>query len=215
MLLDPVILLCLLCFSLRTTSTSIFPSLSSRFFFFLMIRRPPRSTLFPYTTLFRSHGAADVVVMPEDLDEGDDLAVVEYRERDAEVREVPDPALGAVDVVVKVDVAGPHGGEREVPHHRLHERGVGSSGELAAAPVMDAGPEVARLADHRGARRALDGRLHFRLHGGQRPLDDLEHDVIDGRGAHGVGFATETVTVSQADRSSGDPRSARSRSRMS
>src|SRR2546430_7591942 len=25
-----------------------------RFFFFLMIRRPPRSTLFPYTTLFRS-----------------------------------------------------------------------------------------------------------------------------------------------------------------
>src|SRR5216683_8208029 len=26
-------------------------------FFFLMIRRPPRSTLFPYTTLFRSHDA--------------------------------------------------------------------------------------------------------------------------------------------------------------
>src|SRR2546423_15607980 len=32
----------------------------SLLFFFLMIRRPPRSTLFPYTTLFRSlhdHGA--------------------------------------------------------------------------------------------------------------------------------------------------------------
>src|SRR5215216_7687100 len=29
---------------------SVFPL----FFFFLMIRRPPRSTLFPYTTLFRS-----------------------------------------------------------------------------------------------------------------------------------------------------------------
>src|SRR5256885_10092456 len=27
----------------------------SLFFFFLMIRRPPRSTLFPYTTLFRSN----------------------------------------------------------------------------------------------------------------------------------------------------------------
>src|SRR5437899_12726500 len=26
-------------------------------FFFLMIRRPPRSTLFPYTTLFRSYSA--------------------------------------------------------------------------------------------------------------------------------------------------------------
>src|SRR2546427_12992993 len=30
------------------------PSPLSSFFFFLMIRRPPRSTLFPYTTLFRS-----------------------------------------------------------------------------------------------------------------------------------------------------------------
>src|SRR6266487_5874056 len=28
-------------------------------FFFLMIRRPPRSTLFPYTTLFRSDGSRD------------------------------------------------------------------------------------------------------------------------------------------------------------
>src|SRR3989442_4804204 len=30
------------------------PTSLSSFFFFLMIRRPPRSTLFPYTTLFRS-----------------------------------------------------------------------------------------------------------------------------------------------------------------
>src|SRR5690349_25072529 len=29
-------------------------------FFFLMIRRPPRSTLFPYTTLFRSDVAAEL-----------------------------------------------------------------------------------------------------------------------------------------------------------
>src|SRR5260221_7035343 len=40
----PVILL-----SLCARYFSFFP-----FFFFLMIRRPPRSTLFPYTTLFRS-----------------------------------------------------------------------------------------------------------------------------------------------------------------
>src|SRR5216683_5128232 len=33
-------------------------SLNSLFFFFLMIRRPPRSTLFPYTTLFRSRRAS-------------------------------------------------------------------------------------------------------------------------------------------------------------
>src|SRR2546426_11957982 len=33
------------------------------FFFFLMIRRPPRSTLFPYTTLFRSDGLHDRIVI--------------------------------------------------------------------------------------------------------------------------------------------------------
>src|SRR5947207_9770735 len=35
-------------------------------FFFLMIRRPPRSTLFPYTTLFRSPGRADRHVRPHE-----------------------------------------------------------------------------------------------------------------------------------------------------
>src|SRR5690242_2779478 len=34
--------------------SSLFPSL-----FFFMLPRPPRSTLFPYTTLFRSHAVAD------------------------------------------------------------------------------------------------------------------------------------------------------------
>src|SRR2546430_16707104 len=45
----------------------------SPLFFFLMIRRPPRSTLFPYTTLFRSR----VVQCPHDqlvIDQGDALA---------------------------------------------------------------------------------------------------------------------------------------------
>src|SRR5258708_3427348 len=36
------------------TSTPSSIRFRSLFFFFLMIRRPPRSTLFPYTTLFRS-----------------------------------------------------------------------------------------------------------------------------------------------------------------
>src|SRR5260221_12245987 len=63
---------CHKCCPSLTTSQSVFPTLTSFystwrnlifqrsfyilsiFFFFLMIRRPPRSTLFPYTTLFRS-----------------------------------------------------------------------------------------------------------------------------------------------------------------
>src|SRR5437667_7401934 len=32
--------------------------------FYLMIRRPPRSTLFPYTTLFRSRGIAGTMLTP-------------------------------------------------------------------------------------------------------------------------------------------------------
>src|SRR2546430_4259576 len=37
------------------------------FFFFLMIRRPPRSTLFPYTTLFRSDLGARLGDVPQAL----------------------------------------------------------------------------------------------------------------------------------------------------
>src|SRR2546421_12798798 len=40
------------CISLPSYSS--LPPLPLLLFFFLMIRRPPRSTLFPYTTLFRS-----------------------------------------------------------------------------------------------------------------------------------------------------------------
>src|SRR5689334_25269852 len=36
--------------------TTYSPIVVPSFFFFLMLRRPPRSTLFPYTTLFRSRG---------------------------------------------------------------------------------------------------------------------------------------------------------------
>src|SRR3989337_4093793 len=50
--------------------SSLLPSLF--LFFFLMIRRPPRSTLFPYTTLFRSSlraymvwAVGDVLPYPE------------------------------------------------------------------------------------------------------------------------------------------------------
>src|SRR5258707_11796644 len=49
-----------------------FAFLYFHFFFFLMIRRPPRSTLFPYTTLFRSlrlveHQDARGIALPGEL----------------------------------------------------------------------------------------------------------------------------------------------------
>src|SRR2546430_12993069 len=60
-----------------------------------MIRRPPRSTLFPYTTLFRSGGAAAGV-------RGDHAARIDTRDRGLGGRElalVCNFALGAVGVV--------------------------------------------------------------------------------------------------------------------
>src|SRR2546427_1714889 len=56
----------------------------SFFFFFLMIRRPPRSTLFPYTTLFRSippQSSAEVRgVGGESLSETKDAQSIFYKE---------------------------------------------------------------------------------------------------------------------------------------
>src|ERR1041384_6939812 len=47
---------------------AVFDSFVRLFFFFLMIRRPPRSTLFPYTTLFRSGRCRGVIALR--LDDG-------------------------------------------------------------------------------------------------------------------------------------------------
>src|SRR3712207_8197155 len=47
---------------------------SFSFFFFLMIRRPPRSTLFPYTTLFRSPERPIRLIIPWPPGQATDLA---------------------------------------------------------------------------------------------------------------------------------------------
>src|SRR2546422_7613088 len=57
-------------------------------FFFLMIRRPPRSTLFPYTTLFRSkavlHANEPTVLPATRFEELLDLARRTYQDRSEE-----------------------------------------------------------------------------------------------------------------------------------
>src|SRR2546430_11858802 len=64
-------------------------------FFFLMIRRPPRSTLFPYTTLFRSHHRPDAR----------DFLLAHVQEARAVRRQQPLVQAGAVVVAVQL-VAG-------------------------------------------------------------------------------------------------------------
>src|SRR5260370_7670027 len=51
-----------------------------------MIRRPPRSTLFPYTTLFRSHFDAGTAYAAIDRHRLEDLHPYLYRTRDANLR---------------------------------------------------------------------------------------------------------------------------------
>src|SRR3712207_6892452 len=65
-----------------------------------MIRRPPRSTLFPYTTLFRSGVVADAVgVADEDLDVVRRQSAEGPLEREV-VREVGGLAVGEVEAEV-------------------------------------------------------------------------------------------------------------------
>src|SRR5947207_14803550 len=52
---------------MTSESASVFMLLRALPFFFLLIRRPPRSTLFPYTTLFRSRVADGGAPVGEDL----------------------------------------------------------------------------------------------------------------------------------------------------
>src|SRR5256885_3552249 len=66
------------------------------FFFFLMIRRPPRSTLFPYTTLFRSFGLGtrrERLVHVDGIDAALPQRVFAERERH----------LDQLDVLVRID----------------------------------------------------------------------------------------------------------------
>src|SRR3712207_8870865 len=73
-------------------------------FFFLMIRRPPRSTLFPYTTLFRSRLVPAILEIGDQVDVDGDAGDGAQRERDGQ------PA------------------ERRVPQRRPDGRGGAGSG---------------------------------------------------------------------------------------
>src|SRR3712207_9392061 len=90
-----------------------------------MIRRPPRSTLFPYTTLFRAHAAAAVGERHQD-------AAVEDPAGRAELRRMAEPAAHPLRALVEQLDPEP-GGER----HGLQE--VAHAGERAASPTAEIG----------------------------------------------------------------------------
>src|SRR2546426_4863579 len=65
------------------------------FFFFLMIRRPPRSTLFPYTTLFRSRRVRRLRVPVEEgrkpAHRGAEIVRLEQRRSEEHTSELQSP----------------------------------------------------------------------------------------------------------------------------
>src|SRR3712207_7408959 len=93
--------------------------------FFLMIRRPPRSTLFPYTTLFRSDGAQQR--LPDRGDLGRRLGEVPGV-LGAHLGEVDD----RVDHLLACLVAEGDGAE----HHRLAQRSEEHTSELQSRQYL-------------------------------------------------------------------------------
>src|SRR5256885_9676119 len=151
-----------------------------------MIRRPPRSTLFPYTTLFRSagrrRGGGDLLAEPADrLAVADDLRTLDEalaqggvlarearvleRPRDREQRLLERERL--LDEVVGAELGGLHGGlDRAVPGDHHDERVGAEALDLgkrleavhALHPDVEEG-EVGRLVgdDPERVRTAADG----------------------------------------------------------
>src|SRR5256885_15762038 len=106
-----------------------------------MIRRPPRSTLFPYTTLFRSELEARAV------------AVAAYREGERHPERHPS-TVGALDLT------GP-GRRRERVEDGEHAAAVGGVGEPLEARIEGRGAATA-VAGHAAADQVIDRREHRR-----------------------------------------------------
>src|SRR3712207_8808054 len=79
-----------------------------------MIRRPPRSTLFPYTTLFRS---GRLVQVPDQRRE----VVAPLRERGHEARAVDEEALERLGLVAQLAEQAARGGQLRVQVERSEE----------------------------------------------------------------------------------------------
>src|SRR3712207_495041 len=171
-----------------------------------MIRRPPRSTLFPYTTLFRSaHRRALRLLGRQVLGGAHDRAGLRHvrraRARDAEVGDLRAP-LGVDDDVVRLEVAVDHAalvGEARGAQHlddevdradRVQRRLVGGD-LLERAPLQVLHRDVRRpvplaavedaddvgVLQPGGARRLAAEALHELLVLGEAPMQELERDV--------------------------------------
>src|SRR3989441_9528892 len=97
-----------------------------------MIRRPPRSTLFPYTTLFRSNRGGCLPAAPEPLSRGTVLDLAQRWPVPSRTTPHAAPGRGAY---------GLRYSSRGSPSIHMHKRGLIVKGQAAdhadhAAPIM-------------------------------------------------------------------------------
>src|SRR5258708_29944965 len=106
----------------------LFTVASCHFFFFLMIRRPPRSTLFPYTTLFRSQRAGASVtgsVYPRSRVRRDaETRLVAVRRRRRDVPDRKSTRLNSSHQIISYAVFCLK--KKKEPEGRLHSKYFGS-----------------------------------------------------------------------------------------
>src|SRR2546422_9964487 len=102
------------------------------FFFFLMIRRPPRSTLFPYTTLFRSQLELVEAKRPPGLER---VGVHPRRSRIVIALALLQDALELGQIAPRAPLTGGERGVGEQPSARLGRtaRGGGAPSQAARA----------------------------------------------------------------------------------
>src|SRR3989449_7747371 len=139
-----------------------------------MIRRPPRSTLFPYTTLFRSAGQLEHLGDPRA-----DLRVGPARDTEAKRDVLPHRHRGEQRVRLEDDAEAPLARRHAVDHPAIEE-------DVAAVRRLEAGdhPErrrlaAARAADERDelARADVERQPVHRGGPGEALADVAEHDV--------------------------------------
>src|SRR5256885_16355321 len=102
-----------------------------------MIRRPPRSTLFPYTTLFRSGGAPLVTGLRQEMRAAHlaDLQLLGVTREHRTCRVVGEPSVGPLVVVGRVALRG--GDDRRAARHAAPVERSRDLVPAAAEPVAE------------------------------------------------------------------------------
>src|SRR5258705_1734498 len=140
------------------------------FFFFLMIRRPPRSTLFPYTTLFRSNVANHPSPGQSQIEAGDRL-----RER-AQHEKAPIPAMKSREAI-------PHAGDQlqrsgNIDHHGENNMpGKNGVAHRCSGLVSVGKDSIPRLKIPAQRRKSIERRYRKR----ERELPDQSHAKPESR----------------------------------